>query len=340
MSFERPLLLLTLFLVPVAVALYVLAQRRGSRYAVTFPNLDVLAAVASDRRAWWRHVPPVLVLLALGSLSVALARPHVNRLVPIERATTVLVIDTSRSMQSQDVRPTRLGAAKAAAQTFLERAPTQLRVGLVVFAGDVQVAAVPTVDHERVHSTVAAIGWPTGFGGTAIGDALARAVEVGQLAISDEEEVVSAGSRPITPVRPRGIVSILFLSDGRQNRGLLQPTEGAARAKAAGIPVYTVALGTRQGGAQGGAQGGSGFGFGGRNRAPDPETLRAIARTTGGEFYEATNARSLGEAYADLGSRLGRAPRRTEVTFAFAAVAAGVLAAAGLLSPRWWPRLP
>jgi Ca-activated chloride channel family protein len=338
MSFERPLLLLTLFLVPVAVALYVLAQRRGSRYAITFPNLDVLAAVASDRRAWWTHVPPLLVLLALGSLSVALARPHVNRLVPIERATTVLVIDTSRSMQSQDVRPTRLGAAKAAAQTFLDRAPARLRVGLVVFAGDVQVAAAPTVDRELLHTSVDAIGWPTGFGGTAIGDALARAVEVGQRAISDDEEVVSAGSRPVTPVGPRGIVSILFLSDGRQNRGLLQPAEGAARAKAAGIPVFTVSLGTRQGGAQGGS--GVGFGFGGRNRQPDPETLRAIARTTGGEFFEATTARSLGAAYANLGSRLGRAPRRTEVTFAFAAAAAGILVAAGLLSPRWWPRLP
>jgi Ca-activated chloride channel family protein len=339
MSFDRPLLLLPLLLVPVAVALYLLARRRGARYAVTFPNLDVLAAVASEQRSWWRHLPPALVLLALLCLGVAFARPHVTRLVPIDRATTVLVIDNSRSMQSQDVRPSRLEAAKSAAQTFLERAPSRLRVGLVVFAGDVQVAAVPTLDHARVHTTIDAIGWPTGFGGTAIGDALAVATEVGQRAVSDDEDVASARSTPVTPVSPRGLVSILFLSDGRQNRGLLQPPEGSARAKAAGIPVYTVALGTRQGG--GGPGGGAtGFGFGGRNRAPDPATLRAIATTTGGEFFEARTAKSLGAAYADLGSRLGRAPRRTQVTFAFVAAAAGALVAAGLLSPRWWPRLP
>jgi Ca-activated chloride channel family protein len=134
----------------------------------------------------------------------------------------------------------------------------------------------------------------------------------------------------------KGLVSILFLSDGHQTRGELQPLEGAARAHAAGIPVYTVALGTPNGVLK--------RDFGGFQRTipvpPDPATLRAIANDTGGKFYEARNAGALEDAYAKLGSRLGRAPGKTEVTYGFLAGAAGLLLAAGLLSVLWSPRLP
>ena len=146
----------------------------------------------------------------------------------------------------------------------------------------------------------------------------------------------------------RGLVSILFLSDGAQTRGQLLPLEGADRARDAGIPVYTVALGTANGTLQFG--GGSqrppqgfpnGFGFGRRVPVPpDPATLRAIADRTGGEFFAARDAESLNAAYSKLGSRLGRKPGKTEVTYGFLALAAGLLVAAGLLSAAWSPRLP
>jgi Ca-activated chloride channel family protein len=233
-------------------------------------------------------------------------------------------------MQSDDVRPTRLLAAEAAAGTFLDRVPKRLRVGLIVFAGDVQVAAPPTTDHELVRQSLGSIGSFTGFGGTAIGDAIVRAVEVGRQAVSSR--AVASVAAPAPQTDARGLVSILFLSDGRQNRGLIQPLDGAQRAKAAGIPVHTVALGTANGGS-------GGFGFGGP-RAPDPETLKAIAQITGGQFYAARSAQSLQATYAKLGSRLGRSPGRTEITYAFLLGAAALLVAAGLLSARWAPRLP
>lgn len=337
MSLERPVLLLTLLAVPAAIGLFLLAERRRMRYALRFTNLDVLARVGAGS-AWRRYVPPALVLAALVVLCLALARPHVARTVTDERATVILVIDASRSMQAQDVRPTRLAAAQAAARTFLDRVPKRLRVALIVFTGDVQVAAPPTTDHQLVRRSIDEIGSFMSFGGTAIGDAIVRAVELAEEALGDDRTLASVRSTAPARGRARGLATIVFLSDGRQNRGIVPPLEGAARAAAAGIPVYTISLGTRNGGVP---RGGGGFGFGGRFRAvPDPATLRSIARMTGGEFFEARTAQSASAAYAKLGSRLGRSPGRTEVTFAFVLGAAVFLLGAGLLSARWSPRLP
>jgi Ca-activated chloride channel family protein len=338
-SLERPWLLLALLVAAVAVVLYVLAERRRSRYAVTFTNLDVLAAVSAGDRSWRRHVPPALVLLSLAALCVGLTRPHVEREVGSERATIILVIDASRSMQSTDVRPSRLVAAKRSAKTFLDRVPERLQVGLVVFSGDVQVGAPATTDHELVRRSIDGIGDFAGFGGTAIGDAIARAVELGQEAVRTDVRRLSS-TAPADDTR--GLVSIVFLSDGRQNRGIIPPLQGAAIAKAAGIPVHTIALGTANPDANqgGGGFGGFGGGFGGRNRAPDPATLRAIARATGGKFYEAKNAGALESAYSELGGRLGREPGLVEITFLFLLGAAAVLVLAGVLSALWSPRLP
>lgn len=343
MSFGHPLLLLTLLVVPAAIGAAWLGERRRMRYAVRFTNLDVLAGVARGGSAR-RFAPFVLFLAALAALCFAVARPHATTLVPQERATVILVLDVSRSMDAKDVKPSRLLAAEAAVRAFLDKAPKRLRVGLIAFAGIPNVVTPPTRDHELVREGLLDIADYGGFGGTAIGDAVAAAVEVGQQAISGKGDL-AASAAPSTSTR--GLVSILFLSDGAQTRGDLLPLEGAQRAKAAGIPVYTVALGTPNGvldlggGGFGFPQGGGGGGFGGPRRVPpDPDTLRAIAQTTGGQFFEAKSSKSLNKAYAKLGSKLGRKPAKTEVTYGFLAGAAGLLVAAGLLSGAWAPRLP
>jgi Ca-activated chloride channel family protein len=357
-SFQNPLLLLTLLVVPAAVAAYFLAERRRMRYAVRFTNLDVLAAVVAGR-AWRRFVPLALFLLALAALCVGVARPMHKTLVPRDRATVILVVDVSRSMEASDVKPTRLRAAEAAIRTFLSRVPKRLRVGLIAFAGDPQVATPPTTERGTIREALQTLEWFPRYGGTAIGDALAAAVEVGRQAIAR-----GGGDLAATTSTPtHGLVSILLLSDGAQTRGDLQPEEGAQRAKAAGIPVYTIALGTPNGrlrfdrafggsppglspnqGGGGGGGGGFGGGFGPRRGSvpvpPDPATLRGIATTTGGRFFAARNAESLRAAYTKLGSRLGRKPGESEVTYAFLAAAAALLVAAGILSAAWSPRLP
>lgn len=338
MTFAQPWLLLTLLAIPLAIAVHRLAELRRMRYAVRFTNLDVLAAVAGGR-PWRRLVAPLLLLLALGSLCVGLARPSVKRMVPSERATVILVVDASGSMQASDVKPTRLEAAQNAVRTFLQRAPKRLRVGLVVFAGEPQVAAPPTTDRTLVLQAVDELGFFPGFGGTAIGDALAAAVQLGLQSIdnpSGNRNLASATAAPARPKVPRGLVSILFLSDGKQTRGALQPLQGADRAKAVGFPVYTVALGTPHGTLT------RGFGLFSRQIPvpPDPATLRAIARRTGGEFFNAGNADALESAYSKLGSSLGRTAGKTEVTFAFLLGGIGLLLAAGVASALFAPRFP
>lgn len=350
MRFESPWLLSSLLVLAGAVGLWLAAERRRVRYAVRYPNLEVLATVL-PRHSWLRLVPPALVALALGSLLLALARPHVARLVVRERATVVLVLDTSRSMQARDVAPTRLGAAQEAVRTFLERVPGRVRVGLVVFAGEAQVATPPTQDHELVRTAVDQIDTFLVFGGTAIGDALQRAVEVARRAVGEPPAGAQAAGAPRGETRALAQAgsctapspaSILFLSDGAQTRGLLQPLEGAALAREACIPVYTIALGTPEGVIERGP-----FGFFPPDQSgqlipvpPDPDTLRAIANLTGGEFSEARDAETLSAAYAGLASRLGREPGESEVTFLLVALAAGLLVLAGVLSAAVSPRLP
>jgi Ca-activated chloride channel family protein len=352
MRFERPLLLLTLLVLAALVALvWWLLRRRRMRYAVRFTNIEVLAAVAGAGNAWRRFVPAAIFLAALAALALASARPHVERMVAKERAMVILVVDTSRSMQAEDVKPTRLGAAQDAMRRFVERAPKRLRIGFIVFAGEAQVATPPTTDHDLVRESIDSLGEFQIFGGTAIGDALASAVELAQESLSDGRQTIALRAGPADE-DTRGLASILFLSDGFQTRGNLLPAEGAARAKDAGIPVYTVALGTPEGVIQGRGfgfgpidpgQGGPPPGFGDEQTIPvppDPETLRQIAETTDGRFTEARTADVLTKTYEKLGSSLGREPGESEVTFAFLAAAGGLLLAAGVLSALWSPRFP
>jgi Ca-activated chloride channel family protein len=378
MSFGNPLLLLALLIVPAAVLVYWVAERRRMRYAVRYTNLDVLAEVAGGG-AWRRFVPPALFLLALVIATAAVARPKVDRLVAEERATVILVIDESRSMQARDVKPTRLAAAQQAVRTFLDHAPKNLRVGLIAFSGEAHVATPPTTDHDLVRQSVNELGLFRGYGGTAIGDALQAAVALAQRAIQEQREEGQGpretiayhpggdptAAEPLAAERPnenKPLASILFLSDGAQTRGVLEPLQGAELAKDAGVPVYTIALGTPDGtverpfGFGGGGfgpdptdpnSGGGGFGGGGGAPGgrripvpPDPVTLSAIARLTGGQFSEARSADSLQAAYAKLGSNLGRRPGQVEVTNVFMGVGAAVLLAAALLSAAWSPRFP
>ncbi len=333
MSFRWPLLLGTLALVPLVLLGFVLLERRRARYAVRFTNLELLAAVAGSSAPWRRWVPAALFLLALALALAGLARPQVSVSVPRERASVVVTIDSSGSMLAEDVKPTRLAAAQEAVRRFLDRLPKQFRVSLVTFSSETFVLTPLTRDRQLLRDSINLLS--PGMG-TAIGDALARSVEV----VRDDETAPDdgGGSTGEPEQRPgaKPLTAILFLSDGFQTRGVLQPQEGAQRAKSYGIPVYTVALGTPDGEVT--------FDRGGFTRTipvpPDPATLRQIARTTGGKFYEAKTGETLNEVYESLGSRFGRTREKREGTFAFLGGAALLLVAAGLLSARWLQRLP
>ena len=335
MRFTAPLLLPLLLIVPVAIAGWLLVERRRSRYAVRYTNVDVLATVAAKAPRWRRLVPLALVGLALAAALLAIARPQLHGSQQRQNASVALVLDVSGSMQSDDVKPSRLGAAEAAIRRFLDVLPERYRTGLVTFAAEPFVAAPLTRDRRQV---LDALTYNLGTGrGTAIGDAIARAVEL-------LRPVVGAG--PATAgVAPGGsdkpLTAILLLSDGAQRGGILQPLDGAARAKSYGIPVYTVALGSTDGGGQtdpnqgGGFGGGGGGGFGGGfNMQPDPETLRQIAQATGGASFATADADKLKAVYERLASQLGRQPAWRQAGHLLLGIAALLaLASAAATSP-------
>ena len=224
MTFEAPALLLGLLLVPLAAVGYWLLQRRPSHYAVRYSNVEVLAAVAGRRRSWKRHVPAALLLAALAALAVAFARPTITVDAPDERASVVLVVDISGSMRAQDVQPTRLAAAKQAMLSFLSHAPKTLRVGIVAFSNEAQVVATPTLDREQLRQ---GIDFLQPAFGTALGDALARSVELARTTTATKGQATSG---EVKDAKGRALASILLLSDGFQTRGLLSPGQGAERA--------------------------------------------------------------------------------------------------------------
>ena len=320
MTFATPLLLLALLTLPLLVLAYRRLQRRPTKYAVRYTNLDVLAGVVDSTWSWRRHAGMALFLLALGALLVGFARPSVNRLADREEATIVLVIDVSGSMQAEDVEPTRLEAAQRVMREFLQGLPERFQVGVVAFSETAEVAA-PASEERRI--AIEAIDYLYPQRGTAIGDGIARGVEVARAA-----EAGRAGTE-----RP---AAILLLSDGSQTEGLLLPLEGAARAKSFKIPVYTIALGTPEGVVEFNR-------FGGTRVVPvppDPATMRQIAAQTGGRFYEAESLGDLREAYEKLGSLVSKVERKQEVTYAFVAGGLLLLLASAAVAVVTFPRLP
>jgi Ca-activated chloride channel family protein len=305
------------------VAAYVLVERRRARGGARFGNPSLLPNLIERSPGWRRHAPAAILLLALALMLVGLARPRASWSVPEENATVVLAIDTSRSMAAKDVKPTRLDAARRAVNAFLDELPSKYRVGVVSFASDARVVAPATHNRLFVRNAIAELRFGTG---TALGDGIARSLEVGG--------VVTTGPAAKQEHSP---VTVVVLSDGKDQGSRMPPLSAAQRARAAGVPVHTIAFGTQKGVVD--VRQSSGY-IEHIQVPPDPSTLRQIATTTGGHFFTAPTAEALRTVYADLGRRIGHAKRGREVTVAFAAGAAVLLLFGGGLSALWFRRLP
>jgi Ca-activated chloride channel family protein len=312
LSFGWPLALVGLLLVPVVVGAYVWFDRRRHRVAERFANPDLLPNVVDRSPGLLRLLPLAVLLLALTLMIVGVARPHATLNVPREEATVVLAIDVSRSMKAADVEPTRIDAARAAAKAFLEEVPEKFRVGIVSFATRAVVALPPTDDRELAGRSLDAL---TTGEGTAIGDAVALSLQLGR------RQRDADGSIPPT--------SVLLISDGAQDGGIVEPQEAAERARKLGVPVYTVLLGTQDGVVEETLPGG----FQRIIRVPpNAETLTQIAEVSGGELFTAVDEAELKQVYDDLGSRLGSKRENREITDFFAAGSALLLVTGGALS--------
>jgi Ca-activated chloride channel homolog len=316
-NFGSPAVLLSLFAIPVIIGIYALAQRRRRRYVVRFTAVPVLAGVmaAGGVSRWRRHLPAALLLAALAALLVALAKPQTTVAVPVEKASVMLVTDQSGSMRADDVAPSRLAAAQQAARDFLDKVPKELQVGAVSFSDVPQSVSPPTTDRDDVRSLIDGL---VADGGTAAGDALQSALDA-----VDDAGVGGKGRPP---------AAIILLSDGATTTGA-DPVEVAREAGKRDIPIYTVALGTPDGTVPGG--------FGGSIPVPpDPETLRAISKASGGTAYTANDADQLSGVYENLGSRLGTKQEEREITAVFAGGGLILLLGAAFAGLRTTGRLP
>jgi Ca-activated chloride channel homolog len=296
-------------------AAYVVLQLRRKAYAVRFTNLELLRSVAPRRPGWRRHLPAVAFLLALATLVTAFAQPTRAVRVPRERATIVMAIDVSLSMEATDVEPTRLRAAKAAAETFLDLVPPRLNVGLVSFSGTAQVLVAPTTDRDVVRASIANLQ-------------LGPATAIGEAIYASLGTIASVPGEPGQAPPPARIV---LMSDGETTAG--RPNELAARAASeAKVPLSTIAFGTDDG---------TVYVEGSPVQVPvNKESLRRLADLTDGRFFEASTEKELKRVYADIGSSVGYRTVQREATAWFVGLGLVFALAAAAGSLAWTSRLP
>jgi Ca-activated chloride channel homolog len=316
LAFVDPERLLILLVIPLLVAGYIFATRRKNRRGMRFTNTSMLDVVVPKQSQWRRHLAVALSLLSLITLTAAFARPKTQVDVPRERATVVLVIDASQSMQATDVQPNRLAAAKTAAREFVQQLPEKYNVSVVSMAGSASILVPPTIAHNTVENAINSIQLQDS---TAIGEGIAAGLRALQQAPKDPNNPDS--------VAPGAIV---LLSDGSNTVGRA-PQQAAAEAKAAEVPVYTIAYGTENGYVDLDGK---------REPVPvDHQEMQQVARLSGGEYFAAATADQLKTVYENIGSAVGYEKADREVTSRFAGygLALAVLAALGAISlgARW-----
>ncbi|MGH2761641.1 MAG: VWA domain-containing protein [Thermoleophilaceae bacterium] len=329
MTFASPAFLAALALVPLALAAHLLSRRRARRYAVRFPAVATLTPLVPRRSSWRRQLPLALFLASLAALALALARPHATVAVPREQASIVLVTDVSRSMLADDVDPSRLEAARTAAERFLEEVPEEARIGVVAFSSDPHTIEPPTDDRDEIEEIVAGL---SADGGTAAGDALAAALGLVDGPAGDDSSAPRGDDRRQNRADDRPPAAILLLSDGETTTGR-DPIPVARAAGRMGIPIHTVALGTRT--ATITTPDGALLPV-----PPDPETMRRIAELSGGRAFQVDDADELGGLYEDLGTQVATEEEQREITGAFAGGGIVLLLAAAALGVRATARLP
>ena len=317
LAFLAPDRLLILLVIPLLIGAYIFASRRKNRRGMRFTNTSMLDVVVPKQSQWRRHLAVALSLLSLITLTAAFARPKTQIDVPRERATVVLVIDASLSMQATDVKPTRLDAAKQAAIEFVDSLPEKYNVSVVSMAGSAAVLVPPTTAHNTVENAILSIRLQDS---TAIGEGIATALSALRQAPKDPDHPNS--------VAPGAIV---LLTDGKNTTGRA-PLQAAAEAKAAKVPVYTIAYGTENGYVDLDGK---------REPVPvDHEAMRQLADVTGGRYFAAATAEELKTVYQNIGSDVGYEKADREVTARFAGygLAFAVLAALGAISlGAKWP---
>jgi Ca-activated chloride channel family protein len=317
MTFQSPIWLLALLVVAGLVALYVVLQLRRKAYAARFTNVALLGSLVPKRPGWRRHLAFGIVALGMAALVVSLAVPSSEVRVPRERATVIMAVDVSLSMQARDIEPNRFAAMQTAAKQFVDVLPERINLGLVSFAGSATTVVPPTTDRQQVRNAIDNLQLAES---TAIGEAVftsLTAIENFQTSLGDSGEEAP-------PAR------IVLLSDGYNTVGR-EDTQAIEAAVGAGVPVSTIAFGTDYGTLDLDGE-----------TVPVPvdrATLEKIADETGGSYSEAASAAQLEQVYADLGSQIGYTTEPKDISPWFVRGGVLVLLIGSVLSLFWTNRL-
>ena len=341
LTFLWPRLLWLLLALPLAAAFYfgVLASRR--RGAARYASLVPVDTAGGGR--WRRVVPPLLWLAGLGALLLAVARPQATLTLPSRVDTVILAVDMSGSMKATDVAPTRMAAARDAAQAFVNEQPDHVRIGVIGIAAAAAVLQSPTNKREDI---LAAIERLEPQRGTALGSGLVIALDTALPGARIDvdgfinprkdrppplDKAKDEDAKSVAPGENTS-AAIVLLSDGQSNVGP-DPQKAAELAAKHGVRIYTVGLGTPEGTVV------KVDGWSMRTRL-DEDALQKIASTTMGEYFRAPSANELTKIYRALGSKLAFEKQRpTEVTAVFAGLGALLAAAAAMLSLLWFNRI-
>lgn len=338
MSFLWPNLLWLLLIVPLLVAAYILMQRRRKKYALRYASLSLVKEAVGRGPGRRRHIPPILFLIAIAALCVGVARPMSTIMMPSLEGTVILTLDVSGSMRADDVKPTRMDAAKEAALAFVEKQPVNVRIGVVSFSDSSALVQAPTTDREAVKGAINRLVTQRGTGiGKGILTSLDAIFEQPGVRpdIASRDPLGAPKATPTYTPLPRGEYApaiIVLLSDG-QNNVAPAPLDIVKQAEDRGVRIYTVGVGSPAG---------TTLGYMGRYMRVrlDEDTLKAIAEKTDGMYFKADNATDLKQIYEDLSTQLTFKQEETEMTAWFAGGAAALMIVAGFLSMLWFNRLP
>jgi Ca-activated chloride channel family protein len=317
MHFLSPAWLLLLIPVAALLAGYLLLQLRRKKYVARFSNVELLASVAPRRPGWRRHLTFALLLAGLAVLAIGVAQPTAAVRVPRDRATVMLAIDVSLSMEATDVLPSRLAAAKTAGQKFVTLLPPRINLGLVAFGGNASVLVAPTLDRDAVTNAIGKLQLQES---TAIGEAVFASLQ----AITVFGQATTAKGDKPPPAR------IVLLSDGANTVGR-SVSDAIAAAREAGVQVSTIAFGTQTGTVT----------YRGQTIPvpADRDALQQLAVQTGGTFHTAASVQELERVYANIGSQIGYTTQHRDISWRFLAVGVFVLLAAAGSAMLWSGRL-
>jgi Ca-activated chloride channel family protein len=345
MDYLAPDHLWLLLALPGLVLLYRWLLGRKKKLALRYASLAIVRE-AMGRASWRRHLPPSLFLLAVALALVAAARPLATVTLPSANATILLAIDVSLSMRVNDVKPNRMVAAQEAAKAFLKELPRHIKVGIVTFAGSVQLVQAPTLNREDLVSAIDRFQMQRG---TAVGSAIVvslatlfpeEGIDLGEMIYGSVQRGKSLDDKAkpekkeFVPVAPGSYESaaIILLTDGRRTTGV-DTQEAAKMAADHGVRVYAVGLGTVDGTLPGYDGSWSIY------LKLDEPSLRAVAQTTKAEYYYAGDAEALTKVYKKLSSRVQVERKETEIAALLALAAALLAIAAAALSLTWFSRI-